>query len=144
MGLVLMLAGLALALVASVISIVIVVAAFRKDVAHGFLTLCVPFYIVFFAFARYDHPRKWAVVGVWIAAILLAGGLLTAGGCTSLVSLVSDKEEAASTSPAEPTDIHKLKKDIPAFPDLPPIKKPPEGVAEPAATADKPGDASVD
>lgn len=52
-------------------SIIIVVAGFKKSVGTGFLCLCIPFYIYFFAFARYESPKKKIVIGLWLAAHVL-------------------------------------------------------------------------
>lgn len=51
-----------------------VVAAFRESRWQGLFCLVVPFYVVYFALARFEHPHKRVVVGVWLACIVLALG----------------------------------------------------------------------
>lgn len=54
-----------------VLSIVILVAAFKKSVGTGFLCLCIPFYIYFFVFARYQSPKKKLMISLWLGAHVL-------------------------------------------------------------------------
>jgi hypothetical protein len=61
------------ALVALVATILVLIHAFQASTGQGFLCLCVPFYILYYAFARFEHPKKGlilaALVGGWILAI---------------------------------------------------------------------------
>lgn len=54
-----------------VFSIIILIAAFKKSIGTGFLSLCIPFYIYFFAFARYQSPKKKIIISIWLAAHVL-------------------------------------------------------------------------
>ena len=128
MGTGFIIAGGALLLAAMAFGIVILVKAFKQDVAHGFLCLCVPFYIIGFAFVRFEHPRKWLLVILWLATGLLGGIFMTAG----IYYAINPPHEETSAE-VETQDMNKLKQDIPKFPDLPPIKKEP---AKAAATPD--------
>ena len=38
------------------VAIMILVAAFQESVGQGFLTLCVPCYVIYFVFARSENP----------------------------------------------------------------------------------------
>jgi uncharacterized membrane-anchored protein YitT (DUF2179 family) len=61
------------ALVALVASIIILIDAFKASVGQGFLCLCVPFYIFYYALVRLQHPQKnlilAALFGGWVLAI---------------------------------------------------------------------------
>ncbi len=69
MGLVLYIVGLIAALIGSII---ILIAAFRRGIGTGFLCLFIPFYILYFAFARYESERKGLVIALWLGGIVLA------------------------------------------------------------------------
>ncbi|HVS15213.1 MAG TPA: hypothetical protein VMV46_14890 [Thermoanaerobaculia bacterium] len=62
------------AIVALVASIIILIHAFQASTGQGFLCLCVPFYILYYAFARFEHPKK----GMILAALLAGWGLAIA------------------------------------------------------------------
>ena len=67
--------GSILALVGGIVNfifgIVLLVAAFKRSVGTGFLTLCVPFYIFYFMFAQYQSPKKKMVITVWFVSLVL-------------------------------------------------------------------------
>ena len=58
-------------LAALVCSIIILIHAFKASVGQGFLCLCIPFYILYYAFARFEHEKKNLILGVWIGAWVL-------------------------------------------------------------------------
>jgi len=119
-GMILLVTGCVFLLAAVVLHIIILVHAFKQDIPQGFLSLFVPFYIIFFAFARMDHARKWTLIIIWLVAILAGLGLLTAGFETWLTS---DESAEAAHSEIESTDIEEMKNNIPSFPELPPLQK---------------------
>ena len=47
--------------------IIILIAAFQEDVVQGLLSLCVPFYILYYMFAKFEHEKK---------GLIIAGALL--------------------------------------------------------------------
>ncbi len=53
----------------------------KGGVLQGFLSLCIPFYIIYYAFARFEHPKKknLIVLGYLVGAIL-AGVFLSMAG----------------------------------------------------------------
>ena len=53
-------------------SIIILIHAFKASVGQGFLCLCIPFYILYYAFARFEHEKKNLILGVWIGAWVLS------------------------------------------------------------------------
>jgi hypothetical protein len=65
-----------LGLVSLVCGIIILIGAFKESLAQGLLSLLVPFYILYYAFARFQHPKKGLVVGGWLGAAILAGVLV--------------------------------------------------------------------
>ncbi len=74
-----MLSGI-LALVAFVAAVIILIHAFKASIGQGFLCLCIPFYILYYAFARFTHPKKNLIIGVLIGGWILSVILTAAGG----------------------------------------------------------------
>ena len=62
-------------LVALVCSIIILIHAFKASVGQGFLCLCIPFYILYYAFARFEHPKKNLILVAWLVCGILGGVL---------------------------------------------------------------------
>ncbi len=58
MGMLLTLAGGICGLVSFVCFIIILIAAFQEEVVQGILCLCVPCYVFYYAFARFEHEQK--------------------------------------------------------------------------------------
>lgn len=60
--------------------IMLLIAAFKKSIGTGFLTLCVPFYVLYFAFKQYQSPKKKIVLIIWLGGTILyiLGGVLQA------------------------------------------------------------------
>ncbi len=126
MGTTLIIIGAAFLVASIVLSIIILIKAFEQDIAHGFLCLCVPFYIIAFSFLRFQHPRKWLIVGLWHVTVLAGGICLTLG----LWYYFSNPPEQAAAAQVQKVDVNQLKQNLPKFPDLPPLK------AAPAAAKD--------
>lgn len=61
-------------------SITILVAAFKRSVLTGFLTLLVPLYILYFVFAQYESENKGKIFLLWFGGIGLGiiGAIITA------------------------------------------------------------------
>jgi hypothetical protein len=82
----LLLGGLALlsALVSLVAGLVVVAHAFRsRGVAEGFLCLFAPFYILYYAVARFGHPRRGLVIGLWLGGVAGSVVVMTVMGLTA-------------------------------------------------------------
>jgi len=64
-----------LSLVTLVCGIFILINAFKQSVGIGFCCLCIPFVIIWFAFARFKHEKKTLIVagflGSWILSLIL-------------------------------------------------------------------------
>lgn len=56
-------------------SIIILIHAFKASVGQGFLCLCIPFYVLYYAFARFEHEKKTLIIGVWLGSFILGGVL---------------------------------------------------------------------
>ena len=80
----LVLGGL-LYLVTAVCSIIILISAFKESVAQGFLCLCIPFWILYFAFAKFEHEKKTIILGVWLGSAILGAVLYGAGAGAALM-----------------------------------------------------------
>jgi hypothetical protein len=65
--------------------IIILVAAFKESVGQGFLCLCIPFYVFYFAFAKYESEKKGLVIAVWLGGTVvnIIGALITMAGAAS-------------------------------------------------------------
>jgi hypothetical protein len=69
------------ALISFVCWIIILIHAFSKGGAlQGFLSLCIPFYIIYYAFARFEHPKKNLIVVGYLVGGILAGVFLSMAG----------------------------------------------------------------
>ncbi len=53
-------------------SIIILIHAFKASVGQGFLCLCIPFYILYYAFARFEHEKKNLILGIWLGGCILS------------------------------------------------------------------------
>jgi hypothetical protein len=61
----------AVALYGLAIGIVVLISAFQHSVATGFLTLCVPFYVLYFLFAQCESKLVKALYSIALLAYLL-------------------------------------------------------------------------
>ncbi len=97
--------GSLLTLIAGIMSIVVLVAAFKKSVGQGLLSLFVPLYILYFAFTQYASPKKKLILGTWIGGAVVGGALLVTAiqqSATALQSALTEAvKEASKSAPAE-------------------------------------------
>lgn len=61
-------------LIQLVCSIIILIHAFKSSVGEGFLCLCVPCYILYYMFSKFEHPQKGLIVGLWFVGWI--GGMV--------------------------------------------------------------------
>jgi hypothetical protein len=86
MGVALMAIGGVLSLIGLVGAIWLLVEAFKMSPLEGILTLCVPCYAFYFAFAKLDSPYKGTIIGLWLGAgipgsiLFNVGQMMMAGG----------------------------------------------------------------
>lgn len=72
-------------LITLIAAIRILIAAFQDSVVTGLLTFCVPFYIFYFIFAKWEDEKKMMWFGMWLGGVILnivgtvLGGGLQAG-----------------------------------------------------------------
>ncbi len=60
-----------LGLIALVAAIIILIHAFKVSTGQGLLCLCLPFYIFYYAFARFEHEKKNLIIGALLGAAIL-------------------------------------------------------------------------
>lgn len=60
-----------LGLVALVAAIIILIHAFKASTGQGLLSLCLPFYIFYYAFTRFEHEHKNVIIAALIGAFVL-------------------------------------------------------------------------
>lgn len=73
-------------LVCLVCSVIILIHAFKASVGQGLLSLCIPFYILYYAFARFQHPKKNVILAAWIGSGVIGAALYTMGMGAALSS----------------------------------------------------------
>ncbi len=72
MAAVLSILGLVCSLASLVCTIIILVDAFKKEVVKGILCLCVPLYILFYAFTQFEHEKKGMIIGGWLGGTIVS------------------------------------------------------------------------
>ncbi len=82
MGSVLILVASVCLLASFICGIIILIDAFQEEVVQGILCLCVPFYILYYAFARFENDNKAIILIVWLAGGIVGNVLrfMAAGG----------------------------------------------------------------
>lgn len=72
-------------LVGFVCGLIILIHAFKTSVGQGFLCLCVPFYVLYYAFAKFQHEKKNLIIGLWLGSFIVGGILysMTMGAALS-------------------------------------------------------------
>jgi hypothetical protein len=70
MATVFMALGSLCSLVSLVGSIIILINAFKESAGQGIMCLCIPFYIFYYAFAKFQHEKKNMVLGAWLGGIV--------------------------------------------------------------------------
>jgi hypothetical protein len=60
-------------LVGIVCAIIILIHAFKNGGAlQGILCLCVPFYILYYMFAKFEHPKKNLIIAGYFGGFIIA------------------------------------------------------------------------
>lgn len=99
----LMIIGGILLAVGGLFGLWLLISAFKQGGAlQGLLSMFVPFYLLYFAFAKYQSPKKGLVVGSYLGATILGVILWSVGG----VMMANDAAEAlnADLSALQATD----------------------------------------
>jgi len=63
-----------------VCSLIILIHAFNTEMVKGLLCLCLPFYVLYYAFTQYYSENKGLILGVWLGGNVLASILIMAAG----------------------------------------------------------------
>lgn len=64
--------GLVFSLVAFVCAIIVLIHAFKNGGAlQGILCLCVPFYIWYYMFAKFEHEKKNLIIGGYFGGFII-------------------------------------------------------------------------
>ncbi|SEM36142.1 hypothetical protein SAMN05444354_115131 [Stigmatella aurantiaca] len=67
------------ALVTLVCAAFLLLHAFRRSVGTGMMVLLIPFYVLFYAFSQFEHPRKSLILAGFFGCSLLAAVCLGLG-----------------------------------------------------------------
>jgi benzodiazapine receptor len=68
--------GLALSAAGFACALLIVLHAFNRSIGTGFMALCIPFYILYYAFSQFEHPRKNLIIAGFMGCLPLGTVLL--------------------------------------------------------------------
>jgi benzodiazapine receptor len=66
-------------LVTFVCAVILLIHAFRRSVGTGMMVLLIPFYILFYAFSQFEHPRKNLILAGFFGCSLLSAVFLGVG-----------------------------------------------------------------
>jgi hypothetical protein len=77
-------------LVGFIFWIIIIINAFKTDTTQGILCLCVPFYILYWVFAKFTHPKKGLIVAGFLGGYVL-GAVLYGVSASMAASAVTDQ-----------------------------------------------------
>ncbi len=83
MDTVLFIVGLLCSLASFVCTIIILIAAFKEEVVQGLLCLCVPFYVLYYAFVRFENDNKTLIIAVWLGGSILGAVIQVAAGAAA-------------------------------------------------------------
>ena len=62
--------SLLLNIVCLVLTIIVLIHAFKNSVGWGFACLCIPFVIIYYVFAKFEHPNKSMIMTSYILAYI--------------------------------------------------------------------------
>ena len=79
MGLVLVGLGAIFAIVGLVCNIIILIHAFKQSVGQGFMCLCIPCYILYYMFTKFEHEKKGLIIGGALGGNILGNVLSQVG-----------------------------------------------------------------
>lgn len=71
--------GTLFGLISLICSIFILLHAFRRSTGTGVMVLCIPCFMVYYAFSQFEHRRKDMIVPGWLASLLMAVVLYGSG-----------------------------------------------------------------
>lgn len=73
-------AGYTLLAIGVVLALLLTISAFKQGgVGAGIMSLLVPFYLMYFAFAKFVSPKKGLIVGGWLGSLTVGTALVIIG-----------------------------------------------------------------
>ena len=76
-----------------VCGIIILIHAFKASVGQGLLCLCVPFYVLYYAFVRFQHEKKNLILAVWLGSLIVGTALNVVAAGAALSELAPPVDE---------------------------------------------------
>jgi hypothetical protein len=61
--------------------------AFRRSTGTGFMVLCIPCYILFYAFSQFEHARKNIIIAGLVGGLILASAIRAVGAEPGIMEL---------------------------------------------------------
>ena len=78
------------ALVGLVCQIIILIHAFKSSVGEGFLCLCVPCYILYYMFSKFEHDKKGLIIAGALGGGIIGNVLIRVAGMSAGPSTTYD------------------------------------------------------
>jgi len=91
--------GGVLLFIGAIFGLIILINAFKESAGQGLLCMFVPFYIFYFAFARYSGSKKGLVVGSWLSTYLVGTALVVVGTLVAANDAVATFEQDLQNMP---------------------------------------------
>lgn len=76
--------GMLISIVGLVCFIIILIDAFKNAVWKGILGIFCFLYLIYYAFAEFQHEKKGLIIAGWLLPWIIGYGLMTAGGLMAL------------------------------------------------------------
>lgn len=67
--------GLVFSALGFVCAAMILIHAFRRSVGTGFMVLCIPCYLLYYAFSQFEHGKKSLIITGLVGGLALAGAM---------------------------------------------------------------------
>lgn len=91
--------------IGGLVSLYLVVKAFQDGIGTGLLSIFVPFYLLYFAFAKFSSPKKGAILGAWIALLVVGATLQGVGAAQAASDLQAELENQQLEFANPPADL---------------------------------------
>ena len=86
MGGLLTLLGAVMSIASVVCAIIILIDAFKNEVWKGIVCILCGFYMLYYAFAEFQHEKKVLILVGWLVAGIIGGGAMMAGSLGAALS----------------------------------------------------------
>ena len=67
-------------LIGFVCNIFVLIHAFKSSVGEGFMCLCIPCYILYYMFAKFEHPQKGLIIAGSLGGSVISNGIVQFAG----------------------------------------------------------------